>query len=158
MPKRQRIYVDTSVIGGCCDDEFREWSTALMADFRVGSYLPVISTIVQAEIADAPAEVLEKYEDLLDCEPEVLDLTADADALAGEYVARKILTERFHSDALHIALATLGAVDMLVSWNFRHIVHFQKIRLFHATNVALGYKPVEIYSPREVASHGDQDR
>lgn len=58
---------------------------------------------------------------------------------------------RFHADALHIALATVGQVDLVVSWNFKHIVRFDKIRLFKAVNREMGYKEIEIYSPREVA-------
>ena len=61
---------------------------------------------------------------------------------------------------LHIALATVADVDVVVSWNFRHVVRFEKIRrIFNAVNLELGYKPIQIYSPREVTSYdtdGDQ--
>jgi hypothetical protein len=76
--KKLRIYIDTSVIGGCFDAEFSEWSNS---------------------VAEA---------------------------------------------------------DLLVSWNFRHIVHFDKIRLFNSVNLEMGYKPLQIYSPREVTkTEGD---
>ena len=58
---------------------------------------------------------------------------------------------------LHIAFATVADVDVLVSWNFRHIVRLDKIRLFNAVNIEQGYKPVSIYSPREVISYGQED-
>ena len=58
---------------------------------------------------------------------------------------------------LHIALATVAEVDVLVSWNFRHIVRLDKIRLFNALNLAQGYRSLSIYSPREVMSHGTED-
>lgn len=58
---------------------------------------------------------------------------------------------------LHIALATVADVDVLVSWNFKHIVRLDKIRHFNAVNIELGYKPLTIYSPREVASDEDTD-
>ena len=58
---------------------------------------------------------------------------------------------------LHIAIATVAEVDVLVSWNFRHIVRLDKIRLFNGINLQLGYKPLTIYSPREVATHGQED-
>ncbi len=54
-----------------------------------------------------------------------------------------------------IALATTADVDVLVSWNFRHIVHFDKIRQFNAANLERGYKPIDIYSPREVTNYGE---
>jgi hypothetical protein len=53
----------------------------------------------------------------------------------------------------HIALATIAEVDALVSWNFRHIVRLDKIRLFNAVNVELGYRALSILSPREVITH-----
>jgi len=58
---------------------------------------------------------------------------------------------------LHIALATIADVDVLVSWNFRHIVRLDQIRLFNAVNIEQGYKTVSIYSPREVISYGQED-
>jgi len=46
---------------------------------------------------------------------------------------------------------------MIVSWNFKHIVHYDKIRLYNAVNTLRGYTPIGIYSPWEVADYGDQD-
>ena len=74
--------------------------------------------------------------------------------LAETYLKRRILTSNFFDDALHIALASVAEVDVLVSWNFKHIVHFDKIRMFTAVNMELGYKPLQIYSPREVTNYG----
>jgi hypothetical protein len=54
---------------------------------------------------------------------------------------------------LHIALATVADADVLVSWNFKHIVRFDQIRLFNAANLEQGYKPLSIHSPREVTSY-----
>ena len=55
--KKTRIYVDTSVIGGCCDPEFEKWSKGLLADFRIGIFSLVISRLTDAEIEDAPENV-----------------------------------------------------------------------------------------------------
>jgi len=77
--------------------------------------------------------------------------------LADRYQHRGILTPKFYDDGLHIALATVTEVDVVVSWNFRYIVHLDKIRLFNAVNLELGYKPLGIYSPREVARYDDTD-
>jgi O-antigen/teichoic acid export membrane protein len=73
------------------------------------------------------------------------------------YQERKILTPKFYDDGLHIALASVAAVDLLVSWNFKHIVHYDKIRYFNAVNLELGYRPLAIYSPREVTHYGEED-
>jgi hypothetical protein len=151
--KRQRIYVDTSVIGGCFDPEFAPWSKGLMRDFREEYFAPVVSELVAAEIARAPDFVQEVYQELLGLDAEVLGTSDLSDALAETYLEHGIVPERFRVDAGHIALATVGQVDIVVSWNFRHIVRFDKIRMFNAANRELGYKEVEFYSPREVTRY-----
>lgn len=72
------------------------------------------------------------------------------------YLKHNILSERFIDDMKHIALATAACVDMLVSWNFKHIVRYDKIRLFNAVNIENGFKTLEIFSPREVTSYGKE--
>jgi hypothetical protein len=102
----------------------------------------------------APEPVRDVYAELLDLGAEVLPVTAEALNLRKEYLERGVLGSRFENDMLHIALATIGEVDVLVSWNFRHIVRLDKIRLFSTINIELGYKVLTIYSPREVTIHG----
>lgn len=148
--KRPRVYIDTSVIGGCFDSEFSEWSNGLMTDFTAGVFLPILSDVVAAEVRDAPATVLQKYEGLLRSEHEFVIVTEESEELADAYQRRGILTPKFYADGLHIALASVAEADLLVSWNFKHIVHFDKIRLFNSVNLELGYKPLQIYSPRQV--------
>jgi predicted nucleic acid-binding protein len=153
--KVQRVYVDTSIIGGCFDQEFALWSNGLMQDFEAGNFKPVTSEVVAAEIEEAPEFVQEKYAALLALSPEILEVTEQTIELADAYQKRQVLTPNFYGDGLHIALATIAEVDVLVSWNFKHIVHFNKIRLFNAVNLEQGYKPLQIYSPREVTTYGE---
>ena len=155
--KKLRIYVDTSVIGGCFDPEFRLWSEALMVDFRERRYTPVISDVTAMEIAPAPEFVKSLHQDLLGLPAELIQVDADAISLVQRYTERSVLGQRFLNDMLHIALATIAEVDVLVSWNFRHIVRLDKIRLFNAVNLEQGYKSLTIYSPREVISHGKEE-
>lgn len=155
--KRLRIYVDTSVIGGCFDPEFKEWSVALVDDFRLGRYIPVISDVTAAEVLAAPAFVRALHAEILSLSAEVLGVSEEAISLAGSYEAHSVLDAKFRNDMLHIALATIADVDVLVSWNFRHIVRLDKIRLFNAVNIEQGYKPISIYSPREVMTYGQED-
>ena len=82
---------------------------------------------------------------------ESLAANDESAALMKHYRSHKILSDKFEDDMMHIALATVAEVDVLVSWNFKHIVHYDKIRQFNAINIAEGYKPLVIYSPREVA-------
>ena len=151
--KISRIYLDTSVIGGCHDIEFATWSNGLMKDFRLKNYQPVLSQLTFDEISKAPQRVQDTLTVLMNYGPEILEITEDALTPSEEYLNRKILTQKFRDDALHIALASLANVDVLVSWNFRHIVHYDKIRLFNAVNIENGLKSIDIYSPREVTNY-----
>lgn len=155
--KIPRVYVDSSVLGGCLDREFATWSNRLLTDFQRGRLIPVVSEVVAAEMADAPLEVQTIYAALIAEHPDVLPVDEEALALAEYYQQRSILTPKFYNDRLHIAIATLANVDILVSWNFRHIVHFDKIRLFNAVNLEHGYKPPQIFSPREVVSYDENE-
>jgi hypothetical protein len=153
--KIQRVYIDTSVIGGCFDAEFELWSNGLMEDFRTGKLKAVVSDVIAAEVKDAPAAVQALFIELLALSPDQIHADDAAFELADAYQQRGILTPKYYDDGLHIALATISEVDVLVSWNFKHIVHFDKIRLFNAANLEFGYKPLQIYSPREVATYGE---
>ncbi len=151
--ERFRIYIDTSVLGGCFDPEFAMWSNGLVRDFRAGRLVPVLSDLTAAEVRDAPEPVRDLHQELLLIAGSVLVLTPEVAALAAAYEARGILPAKFQPDMAHIALATLAEVDALVSWNFKHIVRLDKIRLFNAVNAEMGHKALNILSPREVTTH-----
>jgi len=152
--KKLRVYLDTSVIGGCFDHEFEEWSNALMEDFRNGRYYAVVSSVVSKEIDLAPNFVRDLYAEILALPAEVVQVDEETLTLVEQYIEHSVLSERFMDDMLHIALATISEVDVLVIWNFKHIVRLDKIRVFNAVNMEQGYKPLTIYSPREVVSYG----
>lgn len=97
------------------------------------------------------------HAEILALPAKVIHVDEDAVSLVQYYVERSVLGQRFMNDMLHIALATIAEVDVLVSWNFKHIVRFDKIRLFNAVNIEQGYKPLTIYSPREVISHAEEN-
>jgi len=117
--KKLRIYIDTSVIGGCFDEAFSKWSNGLVKDFRLGNFQPILSEIVAFEIEQAPRHVNDKYAELIDLGAEYLTVDSQAVELAGIYRKRKILTPKYTDDMMHIALATIAEVDILVSWNFK---------------------------------------
>lgn len=152
-----RIYVDTSVLGGCFDVEFSEWSNGLLEDFRRGRLRAVLSDVTAVEIVRAPAAVQGVHRELLGLGAELVTVSAEVLELVEAYEARAILGPRYRNDLLHIALATVADVDVLVSWNFRHIVRLDRIELFNAVNMALGRRALTIYSPREVTTHGRND-
>ena len=150
MASLLKVYVDTSVLGGCFDPEWAEWSNRLMEEFRAGRKLAVISDVMLSELLDAPARVRELLQSLPATSRIHVFIDDEARELADRYIAEGALTFNMLVDARHIALATIQRVDVLVSWNFRHIVNFNRIRLFNAVNLKAGYPLVEIRSPREV--------
>ena len=74
----------------------------------------------------------------------------EAMALAETYINEGALTNKSYNDALHIAIATLNNSDVLASWNFKHIVNLDRIRLYNSINMRLGYRLIEIRTPREI--------
>ncbi len=156
--KKPRIYVDTSVIGGCLDLEFEEWSRSLLNDFRKGDLLLLLSEVVEAEALDGPPEVAEVYREFKELTHEFLFLTTEVIDLANAYLKHGVVSRNFLEDAQHIALATIAKADALLSWNFRHVVNFQRVRKFNAVNLEMGYTMIEIHSPLEVIRHADQSR
>jgi len=148
--KRLRVYLDTSVLGGCFDEEFAEWSTRLIDDIRAGRFAPILSDVTAAEAGDAPAAVQALHDELLVIAGDLLPVTAEALELVGAYQTRGVLSARFRNDMLHIAIAAVAEVDVVVSWNFRHIVNLARIRGYNSVNLRQGYPVLEIRSPLEV--------
>ncbi len=145
-----RIYLDTSVLGGLYDAEFEKDSKALFALFVRGEAVPLVSSVTEAELSHAPKQVRSLLVMLREAGGETIPLSPEAEALAAAYIEAGIVTRKYEADALHIALATLAKVDVLVSWNFRHIVNLQRIRGFNGVNLIYGYGTLEIRSPKEV--------
>ena len=123
--------------------------------FGLGQLSPVLSEVIAAEVEPAPLQVRELYEELLLLPAEVIPVTSEALSLVEAYQQRGVLSPRYRNDMLHIALATLARVDVLVSWNFRHIVRLDKIQAFNAVNEERGFGTLNIYSPREVTFYGE---
>jgi hypothetical protein len=154
MNRRMRIYVDTSVIGGCVDEEFREPSLRLFSWFRRGDATLVVSDLTLLEIDGAPLAVRDILSDVPREHREDIMLTDEARALADEYVVSEVVPPRDRIDAQHIALATVTHCDVLASWNFKHIVNLTRIRGYNSVNLRLGYTLLEVRSPREIV--GDE--
>ncbi len=147
---KQRIYIDTSVIGGCQDEEFSKWSIQLFEDFREGLRTAVVSDLTRRELERAPESVKKTLLSLPDSNLENVFLTEEAETLAQKYIDDEVVSVRHIADAQHIAIASLERVDILVSWNFRQIVNLDRIHAFNSVNLKSGYPVLEIRSPREV--------
>jgi len=146
----QRVYIDTSVIGGCFDDEFAEWSKALFEEFLKGAKVAVVSDLTRRELEEAPENVRQVLSEIPDQAIENVFLGEEAIRLADRYIFEGVVTEKYLVDAQHISIATVERVDVLVSWNFKQIVNLERIRKFNAVNLKQGYQILEIRSPREV--------
>ncbi len=147
--KKIKIYLDTSVIGGCFDTEFKRYSNHLIKAILKGRAQAVLSTVVLAEVQKAPSDVKGVLDQILDIS-EVLDIDSEMIALAEMYLKSAIVSRKYQDDALHIAAASVSKTDVLVSWNFKHIVNFKRIHQFNAVNLREGYSMLEIRSPMEV--------
>ncbi len=147
-----KVYIDTSVIGGCFDKEFQVWSNALFKEFNQGTKIAVISDVTIQELENAPDFVRELLNGTREEYKEIILADERVISLANAYINEDVVSEAFFNDAMHIALATINKVDVLVSWNFKHIVNFNKIRLYNSVNLKLGYSLIDIRTPREVLS------
>ncbi len=146
----QRFYLDTSIFGGIYDSEFEEETTLLFEKISLGQIKCIYSNLTEKELSTAPDRVQLFFNNLKIENKEKVEVTAEALKLAQTYVTEKVVGETSLDDCIHIALATLNKVDILVSWNFKHIVNVYRIRGYNSVNLKLGYATLEIRSPREI--------
>lgn len=153
---RIRVYVDTSVFGGTQDDEFQDASKNFFRLVGSGGYVILVSDETLRELADAPEEVRAAYEAISRDQLERVAIDKEVLELAQAYVGANVLGKASISDAVHVAAATVTGADLILSWNFKHIVNFNRIRGFNGVNVSRGYRQMTILSPLEV-DDDDQD-
>lgn len=116
-------------------------------------FIIYLSEINDVELLPAPQRVKDIVTKIpIDCLVK-LEFTKEARELAENYLNEKILGKASFNDAYHIAIATANRIDVLVSWNFKHIVNLDKIRLFNSINIKLGYPTIEIRSPKELIKY-----
>ena len=146
---KQRIYIDTSVIGGYCDIEFEMATRQLFKRIADKEFEVYFSEINEAELTNAPQQV-KNVKDIipLDCF-HYISVTDEAEILTQLYISEKSLGKASENDAYHIALASVNRIDCLISWNFKHIVNYDKIKMFNAINMRFGYPLIDIRSPLE---------
>ena len=148
--KKLRIYVDTSVFGGCFDEEFAKDSNEFIRTTIRRRDVILLTELIKLEIEDAPPVVRNLYRSLSSTIIENVNLTKEVLELRDQYIKVKIVGLKAITDATHIAAATVFKADVLVSWNFKHIVNYDKIRKYNAVNLMNGYQPLEIRTPKEM--------
>lgn len=149
-----RVYADTSVFGGVYDEEFMDGSREFFHEVKKKRFILVTSSVVQAEIDPASVEVKQFFNEMLIIS-ELADISEGAIQLRDAYLKQGIVSPKYSNDAFHVALATVSNCSLIVSWNFKHIVHFEKIPLYNAVNTLHGYQQINIFSPLEVIRYED---
>ena len=151
----QRFYFDTSVFGGLYDIEFKRETTLLFEKVFLRQIICVYSNLTESELSSAPMRVIDFFQKLKEEQKEVIAVTPEGLQLAQTYIAENVVGQTSIDDCIHIATATLSKVDVLVSWNFKHIVNVYRIRGYNSVNLRLGYSPLDIRSPKEIVGNED---
>jgi len=155
---KQRIYIDTSIVGGFFDKEFEAETSKLFARLKNGEVIFVISSVLEDELRDAPQRVRELLNGYDSSGFEHVTLTQEAELLANTYITEKVVGAASLKDCQHIALATLNKVDVLASWNFKHIVNLDKIKGYNGVNMKKGYAVIEIRNPKDLVQYGSEQK
>lgn len=150
---RQRFYFDTSVFGGVFDIEFEEASIQLFEKVKLGQIICVYSDLTEGELFEAPEKVKIFFRDFKKEDIEIVSVNDETVNLARKYIGENVVGKTNFDDCIHIALATIHKVDILVSWNFKHIVNIYRIRGYNSVNLSCGYQTLEIRSPKDIIGY-----
>ena len=149
----KRIYIDTSVVGGQFDKEFSKDTHPFFDAVSNGQLIIIVSDLLEAELLRAPQLVRDFLLTIPIQQIERIQLTQDAANLADHYIHANVVGQTSRADCQHIAMATLTKADVLVSWNFKHIVNLDKIRGYNGINYQLGHPMIEIRTPKEIINY-----
>jgi len=153
---KQRFYFDTSVFGGVFDKEFDEATLQLFERVKLGQVICVYSDLTETELVNAPEKIRKYFKELPDENMERVMVNDEILILASKYIDEKVVGQISFDDCVHIAAATINKTDILVSWNFRHIVNLYRIRGYNAINIRSNYQSLEIRSPKEIIEYEDE--
>lgn len=152
--KRIRYYLDTTMFNfAFADDatEKRDLTVKFFEQLPNSAHEVFISEEVIREVSRAPEPRRFLLEDLLRrVSPLLLEIDNEAEELAERYLREGIIPERYRGDALHIAVAVVNEIEVIISWNFEHIVKLKTRTMVNGVNRLLGYNDIEICSPEEV--------
>ena len=157
MPKL-RLYLDTSALGAIYDTEDppRVEVTTKLLDMLIDDreYSGFISNILIEEVEKAPSDIKTGLKEVVKrVHAEVLYETDECVGLVDEYLERGILSEKYRDDARHIAVAVVNNIDIIVTWNCRHMANINKKRAINGVNMLMGYRQIDIVTPMEVVDY-----
>ena len=153
---KQRIYIDTSIVGGYFDDDFKEATFKLFERLDKNEVVFVVSDLLDLELINAPQQVREHLLKYPTDKFLRVELTEEPIKLADNYIQENVVGKTSLEDCRHIALATINKVDVLASWNFKHIVNLDRIKGYNSVNLKLGYSMIEIRSPNDLVNYGNK--
>jgi hypothetical protein len=153
--RKLSIYVETSVRSHAFAEdapESKKETDIFFADARQGKYDLFVSDVVMGEFERASDESAERLRKLVaEIGPTYLELDDDAFALAQQYLFHGAVPPAKVEDARHVAVAVTNDLDVLVSWNYRHLVNVRRRALFQQISMVNGYyKPLQIIAPPEI--------
>jgi predicted nucleic acid-binding protein len=152
--RKMKIYLETTIFNMSLSDQapqYRDASLEILKEVNTGLYEAFTSELVIQEINRSPKQ---RAEELLgkvhETTAKILEGNSEIVALANDYVKEGLIPEKYFDDALHIAIASYYEIDVILSWNFEHMVKLKTKKGVVAVNVLKGYKPIEILTPLEV--------
>ena len=152
-----KYYLDTSVFGGYYDDEFQAFTKLLFEKIVDEKIRIIYSELTENELDNAPERVKSFIKKLPADLIDFVEITQESFDLANQYIVGKVVGKTSKDDCVHIALATINRADVLISWNFKHIVNLKRIHGYNSVNLKLGYPTLEIRSPKEMIDYEDND-
>jgi len=149
-----KLYLETTVPSFLFADDAPEKQEVTRQFFKWLAISPdqlYISELVLAELNRASLAVREKLLEAVARLPvENLSISDEAVALAGRDVADGVIPARYRDDALHVALAVLNNLDVVVTWNMKHLANVRRIDGINRTNAGLRLPLIRIHTPEEV--------
>jgi hypothetical protein len=157
--RKLKLYIETSVWDFLFADdapEKRYITERLFKEIASGRYEIYISEVVEREIEKAPREIRKRLAGVIEkYQPFVLEDDPESRKLVYNYVENGLLSEGQLADLLHVGIGTINEMDIIVSWNLKHIVRMKTRTMVNEINHFCGYRGIEICTPKEVLEYDE---
>ena len=161
MGRKLKVYLDTSVISHLMQEDVPEKmadTRKLWEMFKNGVYEVCLSSLTMKEVSDCSEPKRSALRDYLkQIQYESYDITKDVLDVAHQLIAMGVLTNKSFDDCQHIAVAILAGCDVIISWNFKHIVNVKTARGMKTITTLEGYKDMLIYPPSALIGEDKED-
>jgi predicted nucleic acid-binding protein len=153
--QKYNVYIETSVWSFAFAEDVPEYKADTLRFFelcRKRAFESYISGAVLSEIQHADAPLRKRLEELVrNVKPVLLSTLPEAESLSEAFLRENVVPVGKPEDARHVAIALVYGLDVLVSWNFKHIVNIRREERFNAVALLEGYHHyLRIVSPKEL--------